>query len=224
MIVTSVFDTAADPTAKRVTAGLAKIGLVLRSRAWKGAGRERLTPTQGQILAVLRSRSAGMRLAGVAEALGATPATASDAVASLVEKSLVARRPAGDDGRAVTLTLTAKGRRQADRVAEWPDFLMRAVATLTEPEQALLLRALVKMIRTLQANGDIPIQRMCATCRFFRPKVHTDVAKPHHCAFVDAPFGDRHLRLDCADHDPALPPEASAIWSRFVRTEEEPPR
>ncbi|MER3418788.1 MAG: MarR family transcriptional regulator, partial [Chloroflexota bacterium] len=28
--------------------------------------------------------------------------------------------------------------------------------------------------------------------------------RPHHCAFVDAPFGDRSIRLDCPDHAPAI--------------------
>jgi hypothetical protein len=41
---------------------------------------------------------------------------------------------------------------------------------------------------------------MCATCVFFRPDVHDDPERPHHCAFVDAPFGDRQLRLDCDDY------------------------
>jgi hypothetical protein len=42
---------------------------------------------------------------------------------------------------------------------------------------------------------------MCVTCRYFRPHVHSDPERPHHCAFVDAPFGDRALRLDCRDHE-----------------------
>ena len=47
------------------------------------------------------------------------------------------------------------------------------------------------------------MSRMCLDCRFFRPDVHDDPARPHHCAFVDAPFGDAQLRIDCADHQPA---------------------
>jgi hypothetical protein len=39
--------------------------------------------------------------------------------------------------------------------------------------------------------------------RFFQPYRHPDPDRPHHCAFVDAPFGDGELRLDCPDHDAA---------------------
>jgi hypothetical protein len=74
------------------------------------------------------------------------------------------------------------------------------------------------MIRTLQERGEIPVSRMCVTCRFFRPNVHAHPEPPHHCAFVDAPFGDRELRLDCADHEPLPPADSAALWAAFDRS------
>jgi hypothetical protein len=62
----------------------------------------------------------------------------------------------------------------------------------------------------------VPVARACVTCRHFRPFVHGDGDRPHHCAFVRVAFGDRHLRLDCADHVAAPPAEAEAAWERFV--------
>jgi hypothetical protein len=59
------------------------------------------------------------------------------------------------------------------------------------------------MIGALQQRGEIPVSRMCPTCRFFRPHVHDDPVRPHHCAFVDAPFGDAQLRIECDDHEDA---------------------
>ncbi len=103
----------------------------------------------------------------------------------------------------------------ADGVADWPDFLVRALDQLDDGEQTAFLRSLTKLIRGLQEAGDIPVQRMCAGCAFFRPNVH-DGARPHHCAFVDAAFGDRHLRFECADHQPAAPRDATAAWQRWA--------
>jgi hypothetical protein len=77
---------------------------------------------------------------------------------------------------------------------------------------------LVKMIRTLQERGEIPVSRMCVTCRFFRPRVHDDPTRPHHCAFVDAPFGDRSLRLECADHEAAPEGQRARGWEQFLDT------
>lgn len=214
--MTAIFDAISEPTAKRVTHGLAKVGLVLKSRAWKGAGSERLTPTQGQIVALLHGYPAGLRLSAVADTLGVTAPTASDAVAALVSKGLVARGQAADHHRALALRLTPDGEAVAARIADWPDFLMRAVRTLSSQEQTVFLRGLVKMIRVLQEAGDIPVQRMCVTCLHFRPNVHADPLNPHHCAFVDAAFGDRHLRLDCGEHAQADAETRAEAWAQFL--------
>jgi len=37
---------------------------------------------------------------------------------------------------------------------------------------------------------------------------------------VDAPFGDRHLRLDCPEHAPADADTRAAAWARFLSPEE----
>ena len=217
------FDTAlaADPVAQRVVTGLAKIGLATRHRAWAAAEQQRLTPTQGQILALLRVRpEVGLRLTELAAALALTAATTSVAVGALARKGLVRKVRAAADARALAITLTDAGRREANRAAGWSDFLLAAVDALTPAEQAVFLRGLIKMIRALQERGEIPVSRMCVTCHFFRPHAHADAARPHHCAFVDAPFGDRHLRLECLDHEPAPPPQARDAWEAFAGADE----
>ena len=191
---------------RSVVAALVKLGLALRHQAWRSG--ERLTPTQAQALAVLRARP-GLRLAALARELGVSAPTASDAVAALGRKGLVERRRDDADARAAALVLSDEGARVADRVAEWPDLLLRAVDALPGDEQAAMLRGLSRMIRALQEDGLIPVARMCVTCRFFRPHAHDDPERPHHCAFVDAPFGDRQLRLDCADFEPPDREEAA---------------
>jgi DNA-binding MarR family transcriptional regulator len=145
-----------------------------------------------------------MRLSELAEALAVTPATASDAVSTLLRKDLIRKARSREDARALTLTLTARGRREASRTSQWPDFLLGAIDALTPAEQGIFLLALVKMVRALQDQGKILIARMCVNCRFFERYRYADPEKPHHCLFVDAPFGPRELRLDCQDFEPAL--------------------
>ena len=206
---------AEQPLAERVTTGLAKVGIALKQQAWAEAGGRGLTPTQGQALALLRANPGGLRMGALARQLGVTQPTASDSVAALARKGLVAKAPLAGDGRAVVVRLTPAGVREAAAAAAWPDFLLEAVGELSDAEQAAFLRGLVTMIRTLQEKGRIPVARMCVTCRFFRPFRHDDPARPHHCAFVDAPFGDGQLRLDCPDHAAAPPEQAAATWQAF---------
>jgi DNA-binding MarR family transcriptional regulator len=204
-----------EPLAQRVTTGLAKVGIALKQQAWAQAGGRGLTPTQGQALALLRASPAGLRLGVLAEQLGVTAPTASDSVAALARKGLVTKAPLAGDGRAVVVRLTPAGTREAAAAAAWPDFLLEAVGELSAAEQAAFLRALVTMIRSLQVKGRIPVARMCVSCRFFQPFRHDHPARPHHCAFVDAPFGDGALRLDCADHAAAPAEQATHTWHAF---------
>lgn len=205
--------TSSDALGQRLTAGFSKIALALRHRAWREAHGADLTPTQGQVLVVLE-RHPGAGLAEVAGQLGVRPSTASEAVAALCEKGLVAKERSPQDRRQICLQLTSEGRKSATEAGLWPDFLARAADGLPEEEARVLLKALQRMIRTLERRGEISTTRMCSTCTFFRPHRHGAGAKPHHCAFIDAPIGDLDLRFDCADHEKA---ETEAAAEAFFR-------
>ena len=159
----------------------------------------------------------------MAAQLGVTAPTASDSVATLHRKGLVTKEPVAGDGRAVLVRLTPAvlvrltpaGVGEAASAAAWPDFLLEAVDELSADEQAAFLRGLITMIRTLQVRGRIPVARMCVSCTFFLPYRYDDPARPHHCAFVDAPFGDGELRLDCPDHAAASAEQAARTWHAF---------
>jgi DNA-binding MarR family transcriptional regulator len=200
----------------QVTAGLQALGLALRSRAWRDATPLGLTATQAQVLTLLHAAGAPLRVSGVAERLGVTLPTASDAVTAMVAKGLVAKARAADDARAVVLTLTDAGREVLREIDRTPAFLADAVRAMPEAMQGSFLRGLVTLVRALQVRGDIAPLRTCVSCRFFEANAHPGSDAPHHCHFVQAPFGDRALRLECTDQQPG---EASALalqWERFV--------
>lgn len=207
------------PIGQRVAVGLSRVGVALKAQAWTQAGPEGVTPTQAQALVVIKAAREGLRLDRLARQLGVTAPTASDAVAALVAKGFVRRERDARDGRAVALRVTPSGDDLAQRVAVWPDFLARAVDALDESEAVAFLRGLVKIVRTLQEQGAIAPQRICVACTHFRPHVHVDPARPHHCAFVDAAFGDAALRLDCVDQAPATVAAAATIWARWSGAE-----
>jgi DNA-binding MarR family transcriptional regulator len=202
---------------QRVAVGLSKIGLALKSHSWQDAGQQGLTPTQGQILVLLRTQgSDGMRLSAVANELGVTAATASDAVTTLVEKGLAQKMKAIDDGRAIAISLTPRGQQVAEQVSDWPDFLLEVVQELSEAEQRVFLRGLMKMIHKLQEQNQIFVARMCVDCQFFQPNVYADPERPHHCHFVDLPFGDRDLQVDCPDQITAEEATAQHNWESLA--------
>ena len=194
--------------------GLSRIAAFLRQQDWQDGERLGLTPTQMAILYLIRRRGP-LRIAALAAQVGATQATVSDAVTALVAKGAVARANDPADGRAVLATLTQAGERTVDDLADRPNALDDILASLEPRDRGDLNRVLVKLVRGLQGAGAIAPQRLCVTCRFFRPHHHDDAAKPHHCDFVNAAFGEPQLRLDCGDHEAADPDQARRTARRF---------
>lgn len=201
-----------------ITVGLGKISAALRSQAWEGGAERKLTPTQGQILFLLGEREGqSVRLNDVASALCLSAATASDAIITLVEKQLVKKERSAEDRRALVLTLTAAGRREAQETRGWTEVVDAGVKSLTPDEQAVFLRGLTKVIHSLQTQGVISVARMCAGCTYFQPYVHADAARPHHCGLVNKPMGEGQLRLDCPDFVPGGDVDQQRRWDVFVR-------
>lgn len=184
---------------RQITVAFQRLAAFWRASQWQGVKDMGLNPTQADVLARVAARPE--RIATLADQLGITQSSLSDTVSALVGKGLVARRPDPEDGRARQVLATPKGQTLAAQIPEAPPALDAAIATLDASDRGAMLRSLTLIIRSLQAARAIPVQRMCVTCRYFRPHAHDDPDNPHHCTFVDAAFGDAELRMDCPDHE-----------------------
>ena len=209
------FDRLSAPLPQALANVLRRLGQLAHTISWDQWPARRLTPTQRRILDFLGTRHDNITLSAVARELGVTPATASDSVAALESKGLIRKRRSHLDGRALALMLTTEGRQSVTELAALPDPLQAAFSGLTEKEQEVFYRSAVKMIRDLQEVGALPPSRMCVRCRYFDPFRNPQSPTPHYCHLVGAPLADRHLRLDCPEHDLPDAKTQQALWSRF---------
>jgi DNA-binding MarR family transcriptional regulator len=204
------------PIASRLRDGLDRVGAMLRSERWSATTALGLNPTQAHVLAFLVGRnSEAVRVKEIAAQLGVSQPTATDSIAALERKHLVKKNVVAQDARSVDVQITSQGRKMLKAIGMSASATEEALATLDADEKTELLMLLIKLIRSLQVNGSIPVQRMCLTCKHFRPNIYSDAINPHHCAFVNAAFGDQHLRLDCNDHESADPASQAATWRAF---------
>ena len=194
------FDQIIEPLDRRLADGLTRLAAVARQLDWQAAASAGLSPTQADILRFVASRPEGARLTAAAAHIGVRKATASEAVTTLETKSLLRKQADASDGRAVALKATVTGARIA---REWPASFGPVVEGLTNNQREILLALVIKMIRQLQLRELIAPQRTCVSCRHFRENVAPGTASPHFCAFVGAPMAERHLRVDCPEHESA---------------------
>ena len=207
-----------DPLIVRLREGLERIAFVLRADLWTLAGQSGLNPSRAQVLNLLASRPDGMRAKDVAAFLSVSAASMTDTLSALARKELVTREADLSNARAVRVRPTETGRILGERIAQSSTQVSEALATLSVSAQAELLLTQITLIRQLQRAGAIPLQRMCVSCRYFRPRTYPASAKLHHCAFIDAPIGDGDLRLDCMEHETADSDLQDANWETFAAT------
>ncbi|WP_372398945.1 MarR family winged helix-turn-helix transcriptional regulator [Azospirillum sp. HJ39] len=203
------------PIEHRIREGLSRLDSVLRSEDWVRARAAGLNPTQHAILEYLAGRAEGAAVRDIAFQLGVSQPTATESIAALERKSLVVKHASNVDKRAVDVCLTEAGGAALVTGDPVPGVLEQAAGALSDSDKEHLLMTLVTMIKRLQDVGAIPIQRMCVSCRHFRPYAHANAAKPHHCAFVNAAFGQRDVRIECRDHSTADPSLQAATWGVF---------
>ncbi|THV12848.1 winged helix-turn-helix transcriptional regulator [Rhizobium rhizophilum] len=210
-------ETPKNPTSinHRIREGLSRLAMAMRADDWNRAKTSGLNPTQLAILELLEGRKDGLGVKEIAANLGVAQPTATDSIAALERKGLVEKQSAATDKRGVTVGINSEGLSMLEAGRSQPSIAEQTVGALADREQEDLLITLVKMIRHLQENDAIPIQRMCASCRYFAPFAHSDAAQPHHCNFVDAAFGQRDIRIDCREHEPADPASRAATWDAF---------
>jgi len=209
------FDPASLPLPQALASALRRLAQLAHTSSWDQWAARRLTPTQRRILDVVAVQRESLTLSALARELGVTPATASDSVGALESKGLVQKRRSDIDGRALALELTSEGRSSVTALAALPDPLEDAFGALTASEQEVFYRSAIKMIWGLQQSGSLPVSRMCVRCRFFDPFRAPGSATPHYCQAVEAPLADRHLRIECPEHEFGDQQTQSAAWVRF---------
>lgn len=145
--------------APRVAAELMKISrtLTLMRRPPHKSRRQWIGPTQGRILAFLRSRShSQITLSGLAEYTALSSATISEAVRALEVKGFVRKARSRDDARVVYLSLSAAGRRKAEQAAAESNHLHVAIGRLTHREQELVLHTLKNIQQAINRREKKP--------------------------------------------------------------------
>lgn len=91
--------------------------------------------------------------ADLVRALNLDASTVTRTVARLDEQGIVRRRPSSDDGRAVIVSLTPRGRRLCDEVDRvWGKLEAAATSGMSDRQRADLLRGLRRMTSTLSST------------------------------------------------------------------------
>lgn len=190
-------------TKQQFVAALERLAVIIRSLQWNAALTEGLFPIQLQVLRLCAARQGkGLTPTALAAELNVTAPSMSDTLRTLENKQLLERQPHPQDGRAVVIELTKKGRTLLERISHWDTPLQSAIASLPVAKQEGAYEFIIHLLRQLYREGVITIPRMCLTCRWFQYDEQRD-RTPYYCQLLQTELLPLQLRVECPDHEPA---------------------
>ncbi|BCB88959.1 MarR family winged helix-turn-helix transcriptional regulator [Phytohabitans suffuscus] len=189
----------------RLATGLTRVAVAVQA-AESPTQLER-TIAQQQVLLLLSRRSEVYPLSELSADLNMTSHATMSAIATLAREGLVSVDPSPSYApHAVRIALTELGRAQSPELLNWAADLLAELHQLDREGQHQLLAVVAGQIRRMQREGQIPVTKMCVTCRYFDGYAHPGTEEPHHCWLIDKPFGHQYLRLRCPEGQPGEGP------------------
>lgn len=198
----SPFDTHNPSVSGKIVAALERISEAFRVLLWNEGKAHGLSPLQMQILIFLLHHDAEelRKVSHLAAEFNLTKATVSEAVKALEKKGWIEKDFGQTDQRSFAIGLTAAGEALAGQMERFATNIEAPIASLAADAQADLLLNLLSIISHLHQQGVISVQRMCFTCRHYRPG---QAGQPHFCQLLNAPLTTAELRVDCPEHEAA---------------------
>lgn len=181
----------------RIVVALERISEAFRVLLWNESKENALSPIQIQILIFVYFHSSEKcKIGYLANEFNMTKATVSDSVKVLLSKNLATKEIDPTDTRSYSLTLTAEGKKIAEKASFFASSIEEPIEKLTQAQKETMLNGLLKLIYDLNKSGIITIQRMCFTCVNYQ--LENGI---HYCKLLKSRLAENELRVDCPEHE-----------------------
>lgn len=183
----------------KIVASLERISQAFRVLLWQESKEYSLSPIQIQVLIFLLYHSAEKRkVSYLADEFNMTKATISETVKTLEQKMLIYKVYEVHDTRSYIIHLTEMGKSIAEKTASFTKEIHSPIDKLRNADKVNLLLSLMDVMRHLNKNGIIAIQRMCLTCRYDQISVDR---QNHFCTLLHHNNLPSELRIDCPEFE-----------------------
>lgn len=181
----------------RIVVALERISEAFRVLLWNESKENALSPIQIQILIFIYFHPAEKCKVGyLADEFNMTKATISDSVKVLLTKEFVSKETDPADTRSYSLSLTAEGKKIAEKASFFASSIEQPIEKLTQEQKTIMLNGLLKLIYDLNKSGIITVQRMCFTCSNYQSENGY-----HYCTLLRSQLTENELRIDCPEHE-----------------------
>lgn len=182
----------------KIIASLERISQAFRVLLREEGKKSGLSPIQIQILIFLNYHSSEKRTVSyLAREFDLTKATISATIRVLEQKNYIKKHVNPADSRSATLHLTESGKEIALQTSHFTREFRNPVQNLSAADKERVLDSLFHIIRCLQREGVISVQRMCFSCVHYQ----LQASGRHFCTLLKQPLQTSDLRIDCPEYE-----------------------
>lgn len=124
-----------------------------------------------------------------------TKATVSDAVKTLVQKSLVDKITEIHDNRSQVIRLTESGKQMSEKIDSYATPLIQPLTHFSAIQKEAFYAILLQYLGRLVTQGVLNPQRNCFSCRYLAKEEQS-----FYCKYLKVPLLSKELRVDCPEH------------------------
>jgi DNA-binding MarR family transcriptional regulator len=185
-----------------ITVGISRLADACRVMIWEVCKDLKISPIQAQILIFCRYHPVEQCKVGyLAREFNLSKPTISDAVKTLVEKKLVVREQQAGDFRSYNIFLTESGQVMADQVGNYPSKITKMLQNFAPEDKMGGYICLLRLLKDMQDIGILPQQRMCLSCKHFKPNPDGSV---FYCTAIHLTSSMSEQRIDCPLYEEKL--------------------
>ena len=181
----------------KIVVGLERVSEAFKVLLWEHAKAIGLSPIQIQILIfVAHHKSKYCNVSHLAQEFNVTKPTISDAVKVLGSKQLIIKDYSSPDSRSYTIVLSEKGKGIIAKVEGFANPIQQHLEKNDPKDLENLYKAVTNLIYGLNKTGNLSIQRMCYSCKFYKNQNNN-----HFCNFLNKPLKNNDIRIDCPEFE-----------------------
>ncbi|MDJ0625965.1 MAG: MarR family winged helix-turn-helix transcriptional regulator [Candidatus Caenarcaniphilales bacterium] len=181
---------------KKILSAFERINTAMRFSLQKSGNLRNVSPLQAQILFYLLTNKQ-TSTSKIAEHLCVSKPTISDAVASIMKKKLI-KKMDSNDGRSYKVALTNKGIEEVKILSSFETSFLESINKLSDQQKHSTWEALLRLLKSMQEQGLIPMNKMCFTCNHF---AQDTFGEKYYCNLMNSKLEDQNLRLNCEEHE-----------------------
>ncbi len=148
---------------ERIIFLLEKICQYCKNHNWEIAYKEKLTPTQIDILKII-SVYPNVGVSLLSKELRTSKATISESVKVLIEKGIIRASKKEKDRRRICLSLTAKGKNIVRRLNKVNEIMKELLKGINKQEKINTYKFLLSFVKNLKERDNLWVVRICAFC------------------------------------------------------------